>query len=292
MKGAVILKFYTKEWYELMQKTDYTTGLKAIPDKNYSDKEIKAFYDSDLKKEIARDKKLHKLMGSGGSGFGLLLDGFGMKSLPFEAEDAQREFDPSETVSCFKESYRNLLRFAADNFPPWVAETVDKRLLALWRMPKSALEKLKAEERENKRKFNAINRKAERALSLQEIPDHIKAAFCYHDAAVLNISKQGKNTVMYLRKDGYWPDDDTPYAKIIFKNVAWQEREVGIVLRCVKDEENIVSSRCFYLYDELYRNDDGFEVHMMFWCGGKPKYFTVSCEDLDISDGVELWKEF
>lgn len=288
------MKFYTKEWYELMQKTDYTVGLKAIPDKEYSDKEIKAFYESDLKKEIARDKKLHKLMKNGKSGFEMLFGGLGDMSFDLSFDDVpiENEFDPSETIACFKESYRNLLRYAAENYPPWVSEVVDKRLLALWRMPASAYDRLKAEERENKKKFNSINKKALRVLSSQNIPEDLKASFAYHDSAVLKIQKQGKNVIMYLRKDGYWPDDDTPYTKLVFENVKTAEREEGITLRCSKDFEGFVSSNCHYLYDELYKRMDGFEIHMMFTCGGKLKYFTVACENVIVYDGVELWKEF
>ena len=53
------MKFYTKEWYELMQRQNYTSGMKKIPDKIYTDDEIKAFYDKDLKDEIAHDREIH-----------------------------------------------------------------------------------------------------------------------------------------------------------------------------------------------------------------------------------------
>ena len=42
------MKYYTKEWYELMQRQHYTSGLHKIPDKTYFDQEIQAFYDADL----------------------------------------------------------------------------------------------------------------------------------------------------------------------------------------------------------------------------------------------------
>ena len=48
------MKFYTKEWYELMQHQNYTSGLKKIPDKVYTDEEIQAFYDKDLNAEGKR----------------------------------------------------------------------------------------------------------------------------------------------------------------------------------------------------------------------------------------------
>ena len=53
------MKFYTKEWYALMQRQNYTSGLKKIADKVYTDEDIIAFYDKDLKAEIARDRRIH-----------------------------------------------------------------------------------------------------------------------------------------------------------------------------------------------------------------------------------------
>ena len=53
------MKYYTKEWYELMQRQHYTSGLHKIPDKTYSDQEIQAFYDADLAAEVAHDEMLY-----------------------------------------------------------------------------------------------------------------------------------------------------------------------------------------------------------------------------------------
>lgn len=53
------MKYYTKKWYELMQKQHYTSGLQKIPDKAYSDQEIQAFYDADLATEVAHDREIY-----------------------------------------------------------------------------------------------------------------------------------------------------------------------------------------------------------------------------------------
>ena len=47
------MKFYTKEWYELMQKLDYCVCMRPISDGEYSDDEIKKLYDKRLN-EIGR----------------------------------------------------------------------------------------------------------------------------------------------------------------------------------------------------------------------------------------------
>ena len=37
------MRYYTKEWYELMQGLYYVSGMIVLPDKDYTDAEIQAF---------------------------------------------------------------------------------------------------------------------------------------------------------------------------------------------------------------------------------------------------------
>lgn len=51
------MRFYTKEWYELMQHQDDLSGIQKIPDRNYSEQDIKAFYQQDLETEVAQERE-------------------------------------------------------------------------------------------------------------------------------------------------------------------------------------------------------------------------------------------
>lgn len=258
------MNFYTKEWYELMQRQHYTSGLKVIPDKVYSNKDIKTFYSEDLEKEIARDKEFHNRRSN------------------------KHPFDPAETIKCFHDCYRGMLRYGAARFPEWVLDTVDKRLLALGRIPERAHKRLKQEEQANRKAFNKIEAEAAAILEQQDIPDAIRSQFCFHDANVLAIKKVRFDVELYLRKDGGWPEDNTPYIKIIFKNVRKYEREKGFSLRPRLSEHGELGSGCVYLYDELYRNEDGYEVHMLFWTRKSLRYLTIHCEDIQFQDNIPL----
>ena len=256
------MKFYTKEWYELMQRQNYTSGLKKIPDKVYTDEDIQAFYDKDLNAEVARDRKIHNTPpGPYDWEYELLLpDRFTPETFLFENEetgelfhpetpeiarnhleqdhrqaqerfDARPPFDPTETIECFRDCYRGTLRYGFSHFPQWVQESVDPRLLALNRIPESAYKRLKKEEQANRRAFEKINAKATSVLEQQDIPEEIRKRFCFHDACVLAIKKVRSDVELYLRKDGGWLGDATPYIKIIFKNVRQIDREKGFSLR-------------------------------------------------------------
>ena len=51
------MRFYTKEWYTLTQHQNDLQGFRKIPDGTYTDREIRIFYERDLKGELARQRK-------------------------------------------------------------------------------------------------------------------------------------------------------------------------------------------------------------------------------------------
>ena len=134
-----------------------------------------------------------------------------------EAFERRPPFDAQETISCFRACYRSKLRYAWKYFPQWVQESVDKRLLALDRMPASAYDRLQEEAEAKRQAFEEQNARAEAELSAQDIPPELREAFCFHDAQVLKLRRRGHRAVLLLRKDGYW---DEPYTTITFGGAA------------------------------------------------------------------------
>lgn len=312
------MKFYTKEWYELMQKQSYISGFRKIPDKVYSNKEIKDFYQKALREEIARDRKLYNTPPSYEWTEELLSsENFNPENFLFvdeeskemfhpqsiemakeyiEKERREREeqfqnrpsFDPSETIEYFEECYRMGVRYGAEAYPNWVKETVDKRLLALNLMPEIAYKRLKEEGLRNRRAFQKIERKAKKVLEKQEIPQEIQSMFVFHDANLLSLKKVRSDIELILKKDGYWPKGTTPYIKIIFKNIKKFEREKGFSIRIHTNEDGEFGSNCVYLYDELYRTEDGYEVHMLLWTIKALRYLTIGCETICFEDNIQI----
>ena len=311
------MKYFTKEWYELMQKQDYTSGFQKIPDKIYSDEEIQAFYDADLAAEVTHDEELYNTP-SDYEIFEELLEpdrfdpqiflftneetgeAFHPETLEmarqyieqvhkeYEEEFVNRPpFDPSDTIACFEYCYKSRIRYGCYGYPQWVSDTVDKRLLALNRMPETVYERLCIEEAENQKAFNKIMADAEKELEVQEIPDRIKSQLSFHDACLLALKKNKADMELYLRKDGGWLEGTTPYIKIIFKNVSKVEREKGFSLRTKRNDEGELVSSCYYLYDELYRTDTDYEFHLLLSTAKALRYLTIFCEDIIFIDNIE-----
>ena len=311
------MKYYTKEWYHLMQQMDYTCGMKKVPDKVYTDAEIRAFYDHDLQKEIANDRRIYNMPHNYDGVFELLetepfdphnflivdektgavhhpetreeaLAYFKAEKAASDASFAARPpFDPAETVACFKECYRGKKRYAGNGYPAWFRETADMRLLALDRIPKSAYNRLKKEERANKRAFEKINSEADAVLSAQDIPEELQQSCRFHDANVLTLTKVETDVEMILR-DGGFIGGDTPYCRVIFRNVSRLEREKGLVIRTKQEENGEYSSNIIYLYDELYRTDGGYEVHMLLTGRKELRYLTVACGEIHVENSISF----
>ena len=307
------MKYYTKEWYALMQKQHYTSGLTVIPDKEYTDAEIKAFFDHDLQAEIENDRRIHDTPPSIDWAEELLTpERFRPDIFLFETEDGElfhpetpkiaREylekdfrrqieqfesrgaFDPKDTIDCFTECYRGMVRHGWKGYPVWVRESVDKRLIALHRIPESVYNRLLEEEKANKKAFDQMMEAAD-ALKEQNIPEEIRNLFRFHDANVLSIQKIGRDVEIILR-DGGFIGGDTPYCRLIIKNVSRLEREKGLIIRTKQEEGGEYSSNVIYLYDELYRTENGYEVHMLLTGRKDLRYLTVVCEDVML-DGME-----
>ncbi len=252
------MKYYTKEWYHLMQRMRYTCGMTVVPDKEYTDAEIRAFYENDLAKEIEYDRSIYR---------------------------GDTPFDPSETVACFRDCYHEMLKYAFSAYPAWVQGTADKRLLALNRMTEHVYQRLSIEENENKTAWKQINAAAESDLAAQKIPPELRAAFRFHDANVLQLEKDGR-TVQMLLRDGGYIGGKTPYCLVTFRGVTRYERERGLVIRKKMGSDGVFDSNVVYLYDELYKTDVGYEVHMLLTGKTELRYVTVECEKIEVQTDI------
>ena len=252
------MKYYTKEWYDLMQKQHYTSGMTVVPDKEYTDDEIRAFYEHDLAEEVEYSRSIYR---------------------------GEEPFDPTETIECFRECYRNMLKYGISAYPAWVRETADKRLLALNRMSERVYQRLSLEETENKTAWKQINAAAETDLAAQKIPPKIRASFRFHDANVLRLEKDGKTVEMLLRDGGYI-GGKTPYCLVTFRGVIHYDREKGLVIRKKMGSDGVFDSNVVYLYDELYKTDAGYEVHMLLTGKTELRYVTVACEEIEVQTDI------
>jgi hypothetical protein len=242
------MRIYTKEWYNLMQGMGID-DFKKIPDGNYTDSEIDALYQKALKKEIASERRCYNS------------EPF---FLPFDELLTEENFDPEDWIRVIDEE-KGIVKHSES------AKEVREELEAQYRQEMDAFE--------NRPPFDPAETIQFFEAAYQTKLNYYKEALWLHDASLLSIKKSGKNYIMLVAKDGFWPDDATPYRRVIFHKATVIEKEAG--LRVQKLESDTT-----FLYKEIYRTDTGYEVHMMFWMPKGLAYLTIACEDISFEDGV------
>ena len=197
------MRYYTKEWYTLMQRLGTADLFEPVLDKEYSDEEIEEMYQEMLEKYVQEEHDSYDeppffildpeediasdefdpedfLVGDideNGEEFNLrhpeTLDEFlDYQKREMEQELAEYEnrppFDEEEARREFEENYQDSLEEPDEDIPQWIRDTVDPRLLAMWVLPEGAYKKLAAEEEELQERFDELDEAAEEAL--EEVP--------------------------------------------------------------------------------------------------------------------------
>ena len=287
------MKYYNKEWYELIGKAHYTDGFEQIEDKEYTEEDILELYNKKLKAEIelAREEyntppdfeEFEDILDEELESWLLIDEQSGnvkepiskeeiLKSIELEKQQAIKEFEQREEfdeniiIEDFKELYNERLK-EEELLPKWVYEKVDKRIIVLDYLPKSVYDKLHKEENETIKKLEQINMEASEVLDKQNIPEDIIEEFRFHDSLIKSFEKNNNDYEMSL--DSYDMFSENENKKIIFKNAE------------IIELEEFDDEYTYYLYEEIYSVETGYEVHMMVWSNGL-KYITLKCEDIEI----------
>lgn len=301
------MRFYTKEWYNMMQVWGLGDNFKKIPDGDYSDDDIQKLYDKALRKRIAEERKFYNIPPELFIPESLDEETFdpeewliiGEDESVYIPDDPQEvrdnilaeyekaceefdnrpEFDSAECIGWFKDDFAAGLKNARTFYPAWLREECDERLIALGLLPETTYKKYKDEIRRIKKEWKQINRNAAKTAEKQQISSEIHELFDLHDAYLLSLRKKGNDCVMDLQKGGTWSDDKGRYRTLVFKNAQIIEKDSGITTRKRRDEYGVWTNTSF-LYYELYKSDSGYEIHIMFWAGTGLAYLTLTCSDV------------
>lgn len=304
------MRYFTKEWYELTNKTAYTAMLDIIEADGVSFKDIYIFK---LDKELKRAKRKHNQKPKRAKLDAQLADDiFNLNdwavfsdevndyvtpkdkqqvidSIDREYQRAlvefnnREEFDEEEFIDAFNETYHFSLKMVHKMYPSWLLKEVDKRLLALDLIPQDAYNRLLKEEKENERIVRKTHKKAIAVLNRHaaKLTQEIASGFNLEDASVISFrQKKNKDVVM---KVVMGPEMDETYRKFTFK-----EADIIEYDDTLKFGFNYYPhgkfTRCNYLFTEIYKYKNYMEVHMMLENSDGCKYITLRCKDIIIED--------
>lgn len=257
------MRFLTKEWYETMQKTDLHLLLKTSQKAEVFSEE---FYRKLYVKKEAEQLKFDEECSN--TKFEDIFDEFDFPSKE-EYKKAREEFvpekfDPVKTKQKFREAQEYNIERLKIELPEEILEKVaDVRVLALDCCTAEVKKLITRFCKENEKKVDRAVRELEKAEQKEfgdNPPDFIKES-SLHDCEITAFEESGKDVVLSLDNSGGF----TTAKAVIFKNAEIIERDGGLV-------------GAIWLYDEIYKIQNGFEIHALMSDESGLLYFTVSCE--------------
>lgn len=118
------------------------------------------------------------------------------------------------------------------------------------------------------------------------IPDVIKTHFDFHDSFVLAAVKEFDDYLIYI---GNADDGSSPYVKVIFKKLSKinGEKDLSICIE-LDSEEEVLFSNCRYIYEDVLRTENGYQVKFTLWTPESDRYLTVECEDIEFVGNITI----
>ncbi|AFQ43863.1 DUF4085 family protein [Desulfosporosinus meridiei] len=282
------MKYLTKEWYELCQRTGLHFGMSvhngaAVYDEAlylelYKRKEqefIKSrreVYDVDPRFMLKQDGCTLVPAAKFMNGEGIKEEDKIVHVMPPEEKeriqqliadyDARPSFDMrqcQEEFPIFQETFR---KETSHRLPRELLEQIaDMRVFSLGYCTKDILQQLKSLSEENRMTVQRVSNEYSKAQQVEDIPQIIRERFAFHDCLVTAFSVD-QDVIMYLDTQGGFTD----YNRITFT-----------AAEMIRREEPIIGST--WLYQELYRREKGYEAHMLFGREGMPE-LIIRCQDI------------
>ena len=275
------MRYYTKEYYELMMSLGVADMYEPVIDREYSDEEIEELYQKALDKYIEEERADYDeppVLYLDEDGDPEDLELFRIETEEYENRES---FDEDEAAEEFEEMYRDNLEEPDEDLPDWVREAVDPRILAMYCMPEKIYRQLAEQDEANEEKFDELDELADEAREemLEELPEEyaelLDILIELEDSYVLSINRAGDE--IELKAEGWDEDGEDVVVTLRFDGTEVLEDE-GISAHSSVDEDGDTESDCEFLYGEIYFEEDRPEIHMMFDNNGL-KYLTFMCEE-------------
>lgn len=182
-----------------------------------------------------------------------------------EAFDTRAPFDLDKCCIEFERRQEMILNDYIEKIPPSLYEQIaDPRVFALGYCTREILVQLKKQSHINNIKVDDMVNQNTKAMDNANIPEQLRGIHGFHDCQVDKMILN-QDIILHLNTSGGFTDNN----RIVFRDA-----------HIMKQEKPLEGS--YWLYEELYPQPNGYEVHMLFY-GDEVHEFTMCCKDIMIS---------
>ena len=279
------MKYATKEWYERMQKTSLHFSLKTSKRAlTFSEDYYRELYTIEEASFLKQQEKFSQVKFEDVYPEEFPVEDYDVDPLnPGELEKAKKQymemrekarvnyenrppFDRDAEIKNFRLFQKNKIQRLTKDLPRSVLDKVaDLRVLALDRCTKEVKREITAYCHSNERAGHLATAAYAKAYkkTFKKGEPLFAEQFYFHDCSVVSCRTKGKDRVLSLDNSGGF----TQINKIIFKNC-----------QVLKQDRSL--SKAWWLYDEVYKTDQGYEIHVLLENKGLID-FIVSVTDVE-----------
>ena len=257
------MKYCTKEWYQTMQKTDFHLLLKVSKKAEvFSEEYYKELYAKRETEQLRMDEEVSKVKFEEICSEEEFVSHEEFENARKDYEKNSLKFDPEETKKNFRTAQDYNIELLKTSLPEEIlAKVADIRVLAL-DVCTAEVKRLITKFCKNNEKTVELTMKkltkAEQEQFGENPPEFTDESF--HDCQITALEKSGKDIVIKLDNSGGFTD----CKGIVFKNAEIIEQDGDL-------------SGAWWLYDEIYKTDNGFEIHALLE-NDELMYLTFICE--------------
>jgi len=224
------LKYFTKAWYELCQKTSFHLSL--TEDKKaetFSEAYFQQVYHDEWRKWLALQEEVHAL-----------LSARNVVRKPFDREEAAKEF---------RDRYVHYREFYESALPEWILRQIaDIRVFAMHKAARNVIDAVARYCEENERMVNSTVENYRKYIeeAKSAIGEEIVKRFSFHDCRIAEAVSDGDALRLRFDPSGGFTD----ITEVELKD-----------FRLIRQDGALEKST--WLYEEIYKENDRFELHAL-----------------------------
>lgn len=286
------MRFLTKEWYELCQQTHLHFGIRVHSgayefDENlflrlYKRKEKahveqeRELYNLDPRFMLEHDGQVMTRVEKAFSGEEITEEDQMVFRMPPEQRahiekliaeyDVRPPFDEKKCKEEYKESMEWNFRYKAEKLPQKIVEQIaDIRVFTLGYCTREVMLQLKKLSAENRREMERVSDEYREVIIAQDIPEEIRNRVQFHDCTVTELLTGDEVLIRFDTRGG-------------FTNI---NKLTLVAPEIIKQDGGILGT--YWLYQELYRIDNRYELHVLFDGENMPE-LIVRCTDIFVEE--------
>jgi len=224
------MKYFTKAWYELCQKTSYHLSLEEDGQAGtFSEEYFQQVYNNELNKWLTLQEEVNALM---------------------RAENYSNEpFNRDEAIEQFHNGFIHNKEVLQKELPESILQQIaDIRVFALHKATRDVINAVTQFCEANKKAVKAASENYRKYIEEAEkvLDKEIVEIFSFHDCMVINSVKSDHSLKLYLDNSGGF----TNINEVIFEN-----------FHIIQQDGPLEDS--WWLYEEVYKVDDKYEFHVL-----------------------------